>query len=114
MAWDLRAERAKRQGDDPTTAIATVERLYPRPIDELRELITSYPNLRDVRWVQDEPANMGPWPHFALHLPVELADVLDGKPIMPGLPAGVVVPGRGPGVAAHRGAEGAAGRSASS
>jgi 2-oxoglutarate dehydrogenase E1 component len=33
--------------------------------------------------VQDEPANMGPWPHLALHLPGELADVLDGRPIVP-------------------------------
>ena len=81
VAWDLRAERAKRQGDEPTTAIATVERLYPRPVAELARVINAYPNLRDVRWVQDEPANMGPWPHFALHLPVELADALDGKQI---------------------------------
>jgi 2-oxoglutarate dehydrogenase E1 component len=25
-----------------------------------------------MRWVQDEPANMGPWPHMALHLTSEL------------------------------------------
>jgi multifunctional 2-oxoglutarate metabolism enzyme len=31
--------------------------------------------------VQDEPANMGPWPHLALHLQGELADVLDGRQI---------------------------------
>ncbi len=79
VAWDLRAERAKRQGDEPTTAIATVERLYPRPVAELSRLIGQYPNLREIRWVQDEPANMGPWPHLALHLPTDLAEALDGK-----------------------------------
>ncbi len=81
VAWELRAERAKRQGDDPTTAVATVERLYPRPVNELSALISSYPKLREIRWVQDEPMNMGPWPHLALHLPGELADVLDGREI---------------------------------
>ncbi len=35
-----------------------------------------YPNLKEVRWVQDEPANMGPWPHMALNLTPEL----DGIP----------------------------------
>jgi len=83
VAWDLRAERAKREGDEPTTAVATIERLYPRPVEELKALVRSFPNLRDVRWAQDEPANMGPWPHLALHLPGELADVLDGRPIVP-------------------------------
>ncbi len=81
IAWDLRAERHKRQGDQPATAIAAVEQLYPRPVEELRELLAAYPDLHDIRWVQDEPANMGPWPHFALHLPDELADVLDGRRI---------------------------------
>ena len=26
-----------------------------------------FPNLKAVRWVQDEPRNMGPWPHYALN-----------------------------------------------
>jgi len=72
VAWELRAGRAKREGDRPTTAIAAIERLYPRPIEELRAELQRYPNLRTVRWVQDEPANMGAWPHLALHLPGEL------------------------------------------
>jgi len=72
VAWELRAERAKREGDRPTTAIAAIERLYPRPIEELRAELERYPNLRRLRWVQDEPANMGAWPHLALHLPAEL------------------------------------------
>jgi 2-oxoglutarate dehydrogenase E1 component len=62
--------------------VAAIERLYPRPIDELTELLQRYPNARDIRWVQDEPANMGPWPHLALHLPDDLADVLDGRRIV--------------------------------
>lgn len=72
VTWDLMVERGKREGDDPTTAIVRVEQLYPRPIDELRTELARYPHLSEVRWVQDEPANMGPWPHMALHLTGEL------------------------------------------
>jgi 2-oxoglutarate decarboxylase len=31
-----------------------------------------------VRWVQDEPANQGPWPHVALHFSGEF----DGLPLL--------------------------------
>ena len=49
-----------------------VEQLYPRPVEELKAELAKFPNLKEVRWVQDEPANMGPWPHMALHLAPEL------------------------------------------
>jgi len=75
VAWELRAERTKRQPDGVTTAVATVEQLYPRPVDEIKAEMNRYPNLREVRWVQDEPANMGSWPHMALNLAPELGDL---------------------------------------
>jgi 2-oxoglutarate decarboxylase len=68
ITWDLMVERAKREGDDTTTAIVRIEQLYPRPLEELKGELGRFPNLRDVRWVQDEPANMGPAPHFRLNL----------------------------------------------
>jgi 2-oxoglutarate dehydrogenase E1 component len=49
-----------------------MEQLYPRPTDEVRAEIAKYPNLQEIRWVQDEPSNMGAWPHMALHLAPEL------------------------------------------
>ena len=61
-------ERKKREGDEPQTPIVRLEQLYPRPMKELQRELAKYPNLREVRWVQDEPANMGPWPHLALNL----------------------------------------------
>jgi len=76
ITWDLMVERKKREGDTPRTAIARVEQLYPRPVAEIKAELAKYPNLREVRWVQDEPANMGPWPHMALNLTPEL----DGMP----------------------------------
>jgi 2-oxoglutarate dehydrogenase E1 component len=68
ITWDLMVERGKQQGDAPTTAIARFEQLYPRPEEELRAEIGRFPNLKEIRWVQDEPANMGPSPHFRLNL----------------------------------------------
>ncbi|HET7355409.1 MAG TPA: multifunctional oxoglutarate decarboxylase/oxoglutarate dehydrogenase thiamine pyrophosphate-binding subunit/dihydrolipoyllysine-residue succinyltransferase subunit [Nocardioidaceae bacterium] len=75
ITWDLTAERKKREGDQPTTAIARLEQLYPRPVEELKAELAKYPNLQEIRWVQDEPANMGPWPHLALNLTPELGGI---------------------------------------
>ena len=65
-------ERAKRE-DAARFAIARVEQLYPRPVDEIRAELERYPHLSKVRWVQDEPLNMGPWPHYQLNVWPELA-----------------------------------------
>jgi 2-oxoglutarate dehydrogenase E1 component len=75
ITWDLMAERKKREGDQPTTAIARLEQLYPRPVEELKAELAKYPNLQEIRWVQDEPANMGPWPHLALNLSPDLGGI---------------------------------------
>src|SRR5204862_2897151 len=40
-------------------AVARIELLYPFPATQLRELFASYPNVREVFWVQEEPKNMG-------------------------------------------------------
>ena len=42
-------------------AVARLELLYPFPSDSVRQLIGSYPYLREVVWAQEEPQNMGPW-----------------------------------------------------
>lgn len=62
--YDLIAERA-RLGED-STAIIRVEQLYPLPIHELDAEASKHPNA-NLLWVQDEPANQGPWPHIALN-----------------------------------------------
>lgn len=75
VTWDLFAERKKRD-QERRVAIARLEQLYPRPVDDVRAEIAKYPNLTEVRWIQDEPKNMGPWPHIAINLAPELeADV---------------------------------------
>lgn len=67
VTWDLMVDRAKREGAE-RFAIARVEQLYPRPEEEIRAEIARFPRLKQVRWVQDEPLNNGPWPHYALNV----------------------------------------------
>jgi 2-oxoglutarate dehydrogenase E1 component len=57
--YDLIAEREKL--GEHSTAIARVEQLYPLPIDEIIAEAKKHPNAT-LLWVQDEPANQGPWP----------------------------------------------------
>jgi len=42
-------------------AVARVEQLYPWPGDELAAVLAGYANLREVVWLQEEPANAGAW-----------------------------------------------------
>jgi 2-oxoglutarate dehydrogenase E1 component len=42
-------------------AVARLEQLYPFPVEAAGALVASYPNLRELVWVQEEPQNMGPW-----------------------------------------------------
>ncbi len=68
--YDL-AERRRVTGATDT-ALVRLERLYPRPTQEIAAELARYPASAEVIWVQEEPANMGAWPHLALHLPSEL------------------------------------------
>ncbi len=40
-------------------AVARIELLYPFPEDAVSDLIALYPKVREVVWLQEEPANMG-------------------------------------------------------
>ncbi len=64
--WELLAESQKR--GTPDTAILRLEQLYPTPVEEMRAAIAQYPNA-ELRWVQDEPANQGPWTYMGLFMP---------------------------------------------
>jgi multifunctional 2-oxoglutarate metabolism enzyme len=73
IVWDLRAERTKRS--DERTAIVPVEQLYPLPLEQIVAEVGRFPGARQVRWVQDEPQNMGAWPFVALHLAPQLQGI---------------------------------------
>jgi 2-oxoglutarate dehydrogenase E1 component len=54
-----------------------LEQLYPLDVEGVNEAIGLYPGAQLV-WVQEEPANQGPWPFIALNLPEHLA----GRPLL--------------------------------
>ncbi len=54
---ELRRERKQRE--DSQTAIVALEQMYPFPEKELQDALLRYDGLREIVWVQEEPANMG-------------------------------------------------------
>jgi 2-oxoglutarate decarboxylase len=60
----------------PHIAIGRVELLYPFPQAEILELVSRYPRLRDVVWVQEEPRNMGARAHMSPRLMQILPETL--------------------------------------
>ncbi|WIM69444.1 multifunctional oxoglutarate decarboxylase/oxoglutarate dehydrogenase thiamine pyrophosphate-binding subunit/dihydrolipoyllysine-residue succinyltransferase subunit [Corynebacterium suedekumii] len=64
--YELEKRRAKDKRED--VAIVRVEMLHPIPFNRLRDAFESYPNAKEIRFVQDEPANQGPWPFYNEHL----------------------------------------------
>jgi 2-oxoglutarate dehydrogenase E1 component len=65
--FDLDA--SERRESAQNVAIARVELLFPFAKEQLTELIASYPNLKEVTWVQEEPRNMGCWKVMSRRLP---------------------------------------------
>ncbi|HVC08116.1 MAG TPA: multifunctional oxoglutarate decarboxylase/oxoglutarate dehydrogenase thiamine pyrophosphate-binding subunit/dihydrolipoyllysine-residue succinyltransferase subunit [Solirubrobacterales bacterium] len=65
--YDMEAN--ERRGAAESVAIARVEMLYPFADQQLAELIASYPNLREIAWVQEEPRNMGAWKVMSRRMP---------------------------------------------
>jgi 2-oxoglutarate dehydrogenase E1 component len=70
--FDLDA--SERRGAAESVAIARVELLYPFAKEQLEVLISSYPNLREVVWTQEEPRNMGPWKVMSRRIPEVLPE----------------------------------------
>ncbi len=70
--------------DNPGVAVGRVELLYPFPQAQILELVGSYPNLREVVWLQEEPRNMGARAHMSPRLmqilPRELKFGYIGRP----------------------------------
>src|SRR6266568_4359407 len=62
IAIDMLSHESRPQNDE--SAIVRVELLYPLPEEQLRKVIASYPQAREVIWVQEEPRNMGAWSYI--------------------------------------------------
>jgi 2-oxoglutarate decarboxylase len=73
--YDLLNERNRRK--DTRTAVVRLEQLYPLDVAGILDAVDPFPSAQLV-WVQEEPANQGPWPFVALNLPEHLG----GRPLL--------------------------------
>ena len=58
--YDLVDARAA-DGELADIPILRLEQMYPFPADPLADALAAYPDGTEIRWVQEEPANMGAW-----------------------------------------------------
>lgn len=64
IAWDALTERDRLGAP---VAVVRIEQLYPLPLAQMLELLAKYPNARELRWLQEEPENMGAWNFIEHH-----------------------------------------------
>ena len=62
-------DAAPKREEIENVAIARAELLYPFAKEQLTELIASYPSLKEIVWVQEEPRNMGAWSVMQRRMP---------------------------------------------
>lgn len=77
LYYDLEKRRQKDGRDD--VAIVRIEMLHPIPFNRLKEAFDCFPNAEEIRFVQDEPANQGPWPFYNEHLRELIPNLLPMK-----------------------------------
>ncbi len=63
---DLMSNNLRQSSEQ--VAVVRVEQLYPFPEEDLRQVIGSYPNVREIVWLQEEPRNMGAWSYISPRL----------------------------------------------
>ncbi|HJX90638.1 MAG TPA: multifunctional oxoglutarate decarboxylase/oxoglutarate dehydrogenase thiamine pyrophosphate-binding subunit/dihydrolipoyllysine-residue succinyltransferase subunit [Pyrinomonadaceae bacterium] len=52
---------ARKKLGETRVAIVRLEQFYPFPLNSIREVLARYSNANELRWVQEEPQNMGGW-----------------------------------------------------
>ena len=79
MAYDLLRNRDKHSKDD--TAIIRVEQLYPRPVDQIKDLLKNkYKKAKRLIWAQEEPENMAYWSFVDSTFEMDFDEVVSRKP----------------------------------
>jgi 2-oxoglutarate dehydrogenase E1 component len=58
-----------KRDETESVAVARVELLYPFAKEQIDKLISSYPKLKEIVWVQEEPRNMGAWSVMQRRMP---------------------------------------------
>jgi 2-oxoglutarate decarboxylase len=67
-------DQDERRESAEKVAIARLELLYPFAKEQIAELISRYPNLKQITWVQEEPQNLGAWKIMARRMPELVPD----------------------------------------
>jgi len=65
---------SEQRASSENVALVRLEQLYPFPEENLRQVLGSYPNARELVWLQEEPRNMGAWSFVSPHLQEIAAD----------------------------------------
>jgi 2-oxoglutarate dehydrogenase E1 component len=65
----------EKMEDELQVALVRLEQLYPFPQEQVQAVLDGYPNLNEVVWLQEEPANMGAWSFVRF----QLEEMLDGR-----------------------------------
>ena len=76
--YDMLAERENLGRED--VAFVRLEQIYPLPVDQLKEVIASYPNANDYVWAQEEPRNMGAYGYMLMNFDLVKFRVASPKP----------------------------------
>lgn len=63
--YDIIAEREINGRKD--VAVVRIEQLFPLPVEQLKAIITKYPNADDYVWAQEEPKNMGAYGYMLMN-----------------------------------------------
>ena len=64
--YELQAALEAENRND--VGLLRIEQLYPLHQERLQEALERYGNAKRIAWVQEEPKNMGPWPHLQYSL----------------------------------------------
>jgi 2-oxoglutarate dehydrogenase E1 component len=64
--YEIQAAITEAGRDD--VGVMRIEQLYPLHEDKLQEMASRYSHAERIAWVQEEPKNMGPWPHLRTSL----------------------------------------------
>ncbi|MFC4738648.1 2-oxoglutarate dehydrogenase E1 component [Flavobacterium ponti] len=63
--YDIIEKREELERND--VAVVRLEQLFPLAIDQIKEIIASYPNVDDYVWAQEEPKNMGAYSYMLMN-----------------------------------------------
>jgi 2-oxoglutarate dehydrogenase E1 component len=69
--YELLEEREKLKTEK--TALVRVEQIYPTPLTKIALHLRSFPKMKNLVWVQEEPRNMGSYQHIYF----KLADLIE-------------------------------------